>query len=293
MTKLKEYEIRPSTLETIDLAFFTWLSDQKIHATTNKGWKQTPVVWLGAERNFHIKNDKDLRDSKGVLKLPIISVDRVSATKDPVDKGGYYAAVPETQRDGYRRVRRSTVAVSQRIQQRKTGDYANSDANKLFAATDDVKSQRSYQVRNRPNKKIVYETVSIPLPVYINVNYAVTVKTDYQQQMNEILAPFMVAPNSPALNSFVISADDHAYEAFMQADFSQKTNAGSLGESEKSYETTITFKVQGYIIGADKNQETPKVVIEEGVAEIKISRERVIVGDVTVFSADDDDFREF
>ena len=293
MTKIKEYEIKPSTIETIDQAFYTWLTEQKIHATTNKGWKSVPVVWLGAERNFHIKNDKDLRDSKGVLKLPIMSVDRTSTTKDPVDKGGYYAAVPEIQRDGHRRVRRSAVSLGQRIQQRKTADFANADANKLFAATDDAKSQRSYQVRTRPNNKIVYETVSIPLPVYINVNYTVTIKTDYQQQMNEILAPFIVSPNSPGINSFVISADDHTYETFMQSDFSQKTNAGSLGDSEKSYETIITFKVQGYIIGADKNQETPKVVIEEGIAEIKISRERVIVGDITVFSADDDDFREF
>ena len=93
MSKMKEYELTPSTIETIDRSLFIWLNEElNIHSTTNKGWKKVPVLWQSAERAYHIKNDKDLRDSTGALKLPLISVERASITKSLTDKGGHYAA---------------------------------------------------------------------------------------------------------------------------------------------------------------------------------------------------------
>ena len=46
------------------------------------------------------------------------------------------------------------------------------------------------------------------------------------------------------------------------------------------YETVIDIKTLGYVIGEDKNQEQPKVVIRENAVEVKIPRERVIYGDM-------------
>ena len=40
------------------------------------------------------------------------------------------------------------------------------------------------------NKKAVYETITIPMPVYIDVNYTISVRTEYQQQMNEVHSTF-------------------------------------------------------------------------------------------------------
>ena len=57
------------------------------------------------------------------------------------------------------------------------------------------------------------------------------------------------------------------------------TNISNLGEEERKYETKITIKVLGYLIGDDKNQITPKVVWKENAVDVKIGRERVIVGD--------------
>ena len=36
----------------------------------------------------------------------------------------------------------------------------------------------------------------------------------------------------------------------------------------------------GYILGADKNQETPHIVIRENPVEIRFQRERVMMGDI-------------
>ena len=76
---LRDIEFMPSTLETIDMAFYDWVNDQlNISVATNKGWQKVPVLWLTAERTFQIKNDKELRDSVGKLKLPIITINRTS-----------------------------------------------------------------------------------------------------------------------------------------------------------------------------------------------------------------------
>ena len=47
--------IQPSTLENIDIAFYDHINDKfNIAATTNKGWKKTPILWLTAERSYQI-----------------------------------------------------------------------------------------------------------------------------------------------------------------------------------------------------------------------------------------------
>ena len=85
----------PSTLENIDTAIYKWASSLQLATTTNEGLKDTPVVWLGTERAFQIKNNKELRDSVGKLKSPIITVNRDSVTKDPAFKGAFQADIPE------------------------------------------------------------------------------------------------------------------------------------------------------------------------------------------------------
>ena len=77
--KLKELIFMPSTIETIDQAFFNWVNDIiNPSATTNKGFKKVPVIWISAERAHQIKDDKDMRDSNGVLKLPLLIVNRTA-----------------------------------------------------------------------------------------------------------------------------------------------------------------------------------------------------------------------
>jgi len=85
---LKEITFMPSSLETIDQAMHHHIDDKwNLHATTNKGWKKTPVVWVGAERAYQVKHDKEMRDSAGMLKLPMITIERTSVEKDPTRRG--------------------------------------------------------------------------------------------------------------------------------------------------------------------------------------------------------------
>ena len=76
---LKEIEFQPSTIETIDFAMFNYLDKHcNLHTDSNKGWKKVPVIWVGAERAFQVKERKEMRDSGGMLMLPMMSVERLS-----------------------------------------------------------------------------------------------------------------------------------------------------------------------------------------------------------------------
>ena len=99
---LKEIVFMPSTIETIDTAFYNWVNETiNPSTTTNKGFKKVPVIWISAERAFQIKADQDLRDKNGVVKLPLMIVNRTEVSKDPSFKGVAWAHIPNIN-DGLR-----------------------------------------------------------------------------------------------------------------------------------------------------------------------------------------------
>ena len=106
----------------------------------------------------------------------------------------------------------------------------------------------------------------------------ISLRTEYQQQMNELMTPFVT--KTGAINYFVMRQNGHFYEGFIQGNFMAGNNLAGLGEEERKYETKIDIKVLGYLLGEGKNQETPKMVITENAVEVKIPREKVILGDI-------------
>jgi len=272
---LQEVSIMPSTIETIDRAFFKYIDEElNISAGTNKGFEKVPVFWVSAERAHQIKKDKDLRDSKGVLKLPIITIERKNMKKDPSMKGVAWAHIPE-QSD----VKGGTVVVARRIKQYKTSNFLNADSfrkhGSISAATVGV-GQLNFPFKN-PGK-VVYETISMPMPTYIVVDYIVAVRTEYQQQINDIITPFITKAGQ--INNIFISHEGHRFEGFIQNDFDQDSNVAQLNEEERMYETSITIKILGYLIGEGPNRERPKITIRENAVEVKIPREQVILGEI-------------
>ena len=264
--------IMPSTLETIDEAFFEYVDENfNIHSTTRNGFEKTPVLWMTAERSYQIKNKKELRDKNGSLILPLVTIERTSMEKDPANKGIFYGNVPPTDDK-----KGGSIVIARRIKQDKTSNFARADGYRLFG-------QLNFPFKN---EKIVYQTVSIPMPVYITLNYAITIRTEYQQQMNEAITPFIT--DTGGINYFVFKKDQHSYEAFIQQGLEQDNNISSLGEEEKMYQSVINIKVLGYLIGGGVNQEQPKAVFRENRVEVKIPRERVILGDIP--EHDDDAF---
>ena len=154
--------------------------------------------------------------------------------------------------------------------QKKTAEFANATSKRRF-------NQINFKTK-KENKKIVYETYTIPLPVYINVNYTVSITTEYQQQMNDITTPFITTPGG--INYFQLKRNGHVYEAFINSDFTANNTVNDLQDQERKFTTDINIRVLGYLIGEDKNQETPKIVKRQNAVEVRFPRERVVFGDI-------------
>ena len=275
--KLKEIPFMPSTLETVDFAIYNWLNEElNLHTMTQDGFEKTPVIWASAERAFQVKRSKEFRDQDGTLILPIITIERTSVAKDLSRKGTAWGNIPPVDD-----AKGGSITISRRIKQDKTANFANADS--WRRSPNKGVSQRTFPKKDAfgrriENKKVVYETITIPMPVYLDITYSIMIKTEYQQQMNDLVTPFMTTTGG--INYFTINYDGHRFESFIQSDFSQDNNVSSLDAEHRKYETKIDIKTLGYIIGEGKNQERPKVVIRENAVEVKIPREKVIYGDI-------------
>ena len=270
LAPLKEVEFLPSTIETIDRSLFDYVDDTlDISCTTNGGWKKVPFYWAGAERAYQIKHNRDLRDSNGVLIYPLMTVERVSIAKDISKRGSVYAPI-----SNINDAQGGSITVGRVIKQDKSANFANADSKRVVLNVGN--GQETYP--RGENKKVVYETLTMPIPVYLEATYKLIVKTEYQQQMNEILTPFMTSPGG--INYFIAKKDGHRFEVFVDSDYSIENNGSSLGEDERGYKTEISFRVLGYVMGAGKNDVQPKIVRRENAVEIKMPRERVIFGDI-------------
>ena len=213
------------------------------------------------------------RDSSGMVSLPIIVIDRESLKKDPKKRGIPYAMV-DPQND----LKGGFFTVNRTIKQDKTSNFANADA-----------YRRRSQI-NAPlyrhggkNKKIVYETLTIPIPIYVELVYKIHIRTEYQQQMNDLLTPIIRATN--AHKRAIIKHNSNQYEAFIQEDYGVKNKIINYETNERIYEAAISVDVAGYLIGDGDNELRPRVARRENAVQIRFARERVII------DTDDGDFR--
>jgi len=273
--KLSVEEIQPSNLENIDFAFFDFINDKMNNrATDNEGWQKVPVVWASAERSFLSKNNQDLRDVDGTLNLPIISIERTAMTKSKTNKGKYYGLsgdILESDRFG-------RITLARKIVRDKTNNFTVASNRKRFdgRVNRTPKRQSFYPVEK--NKNVVYETLSIPLPVYVTMTYEVMIRTEYVQQMNDLMSPFITLGSS--ISYFIIQKNGHRYETFLQEGLALQNNVSNLGTDERTYVSKISFEVLGYIIGEEPNGERKRIIKRENAVKVKIPRERVIFGDI-------------
>jgi len=287
---IKEVEFMPSTLEVVDRALYRFVEeDLNIHVNSNKGWNKVPIIWVSAERAFQIKNDKNLRDSQGSLKLPLITIERASVEKDPAFKGAFQAHVPDS--GGVRRI---TLPAGKVINQDKTSNFQNAWSARQYGDPSSPSvghGQVNFPTDKADKSRVVIQTKYLPVPVYVKIMYSLKIKTEYVQQMNDVFQPFVTKTGQ--MNSFFITHEGHRYEGFIEGSFGQSNNVAELGEEEKSYETEIQLKILGYLMGEGPNDRKPKVSIEENVVEVKIPREKVIVGDINTYLKKNDEGKGF
>jgi len=262
---LKEVGMLASNIENIDYALFSFMrEDLDLFTTTNEGYKRIPVLWQVPERAFQVKHKKELRDDNKAIILPVVSLERTNITKDPNRKGGFQAHLFSKAKNG----RTGRIVIAKRIVQDKTRNFAVASGTR--AANSGVE-QRYFP---RINKKVVIQFLSIPIPIYINVEYKITIRTEYQQQMNELMQPFITRTGQ--INSFVMRRNGHLYEAFMEQNFTHANNVATLNEDARLFTSEINIRVLGYLMGAGESDDRPIVRVDENVVELSFPRESTV-----------------
>jgi hypothetical protein len=269
MTNQKEgdgkFPLDPSKIENIDLAVYKWLDEKmNLYCTTNKGWNKVPVIWVAGERSFQIKNNKDLRQNDGSFILPALTVKRTAINKDLKVKGIFPGnVVPNLFKDDY-------IVITQ----------VNQDKSTNFANADTFKKVRQPNFK-RENKKVVYGFKSINYPVQAMFEYEIQLRTEYQQQMNELTQPFLVFTG--AGNYFIIENEGHRFEAMLDASYALENNGDKLEQEERMFKTTIKLNVVGHLVNNGVNENGPNIIYRENAVEVKIPREYVITDDSEVY----------
>ena len=265
------YPLNPSTLEDIDYAIYNYLNEElNISCETNTGFKKVPIIYALPERAYQIKNDPDLRPDGRMLEYPLISIGRRDIVKNPSNKGRYGVYIPPYY-DFYKKG--GSIPIRRQVMQDKTRNFANAEALKRFGNG----TNTTYNTFPFENKEVVYETLYVPMPTFIEVTYDTNMISNYQQQMNEMLSPFISNFSTPAV--FTIQHEKNRYEAFIEQSFGNQSNNTGLDTEERVFKSTINIKVLGHLVGSDKNELTPSVVVRESAAKISIGREKVVVGD--------------
>ena len=258
---LKNIPVEEATLERVDRAF-TNLIDKRfnIHAVTNEGYKKVPVIWLSADRAYHAKKRPDLFTySTGVKKLPIISVFRDGIGKEP-KKAAFLTTIPW---DNF--VEGGGVPVMRRINAEKTQNFVN-------AASKSDTGSPNYPTK-RPNK-VVYETYYAPLPVFCLVKYKLFIATDYLQQLNQCVTPFIRAPGNTSTFQFVDG--NKGYEVFFGTDYNIESIDADMSDQERIYKTTISVEVLADLNTNDVNQTRPRLTRTENAVSIAFGDETTI-----------------
>jgi hypothetical protein len=287
--QLQEIEFMPSTLENIDKAMVQFIADDlNLFATTNEGFKKVPVLWVSAERSYQTKAwyNTESRDTEQTLIYPLITISRANVTKEPTFRGDVYANLyPENDAKG------GTITVARTINQKKTAEFQNAYANRKLGSQNQVGTKNfNTNKRNMSTQRVVYETITIPLPVWIKVSYEISITTEYQQQMNELLRPFLTVPGNSRMPKRITS-EGHFYELFIDGNITSNSNHVNMGMNRRNFEHVITMEVLGYLMGEGENQEKPKIVRRENAVEFRFARERTIFGDIPD-NLDDGFYRE-
>ncbi len=262
MSKEKNVErmyFEPSTLETIDRAVHEYVKSLNLQVNTNKGSTVVPVLWATSERSFLSKRAFDERDSQGALIFPAISIKRNTVTKPQASPGLFVGNVPENSD-----FKGGAFEISKVLNQAKTSKFANADSKRITG-------QENYP---RTNNKKVIKIMTVPIPVNVEITYEITLRTDFQQQINDLMLPFITSPGT--VRSVVLRFDDHKYEGFIDPQYQSQDNLASYENEERKFETKISLRVIGYLVGHNSGREKPYVTIRENIVELKLPKERVI-----------------
>lgn len=263
--KKGRYEINTVEIEDVDSAVFDYF-DKKLALTVEgaDGRRKVPVTYASGER-WKLIRKNNFRDEHGTVVLPIISVNRINIDKTP-GFGGLGQQV-------------DSITVSSQLHS-KTANIQN------------LLNQRNFNNFPEVRKDVVVrDYLTIPFPKFVTVFYEVTIWTQYQTQMNEIMEKVFYNQDYRT-DSFILplsydgdkpDKEGYYFTAFREGVITPETNVKEFTDQERILKYVFTIKVAAYLILNPKDEtlsygkDKGKKVVYKNQSSIGISLKEEVI----------------
>lgn len=256
--------IPPVGIEDVDVALFKLFENEiKLQVGgDNSDFKKVPVIFATGEKWALLKKKKTLRDKNNSLILPLLTIARNTVSQDlSSDIAGrginqqtgeiiIRRRLDKSDRGYQNLINRFLLKNQKNVATKPELDHVDGQL-----LTDRLIGKDSYDSTVQDGawladikKNNIYETIVVPSPQFCNLNYEVTMWTQYTQHMNQLLeqiiSSFLPQGNAWKLNTskgywFIATVDNNSY--------SPETNFEEIGQQERIIKYKFNITVKAYI----------------------------------------------
>lgn len=259
-------------VEDVDRALFE-LFDKRLafEVKVNEQTTKVPVVFAAGERFALTRRQKPIRDKNNALILPLIAIKRQNiGFKTESDAGGVPISFRQnadyiirkrldtTDRDYQNILNKLSIKNQDNVTSRK--NFINSDVSPGSGAFPGTKTSR----KNGPGLAFgsgrlgfaldnniadnIFEIITIPYPIFIQLNYEVTFWTQYMTQMNQLLESILIKTDGQGREFQLVSNKGFKFTAFLMGTMASNDNFENFTATERVIKYSFSIRVPAYIL---------------------------------------------
>ena len=262
-----DIEIPSCTIEDVDRSVFNLFDKQLPFQAKNKeGAKKIPVIFATGERFAVLRRKEALRDKKGALILPLVSIMRTGIEQDVSHGTGPGQNGPITI---HKRLSKESSLYKRLVNQHrlKNQDNVAHQSNQLnpdgagtepgsigtrrlpLSRTQDSRDGKLLTTKLGEN---IYETITMPPVKFYTATYDVTLWSQYTQEMNDMLMTIMSLYQNNHQRTFKLETDKgYWFVGFVASPLTPDNNADDFTDDERLIRYSLEIKVAGYVIAPD------------------------------------------
>ena len=267
------YEIPSCGIEDVDRAVFN-LYDKILafEVTAKEQTTRVPVVFAAGERFALTRRQRPIRDKNNALILPVIAIKRGAiGYKTETEAGGTPISfrqttdyvirkrLAETDRDYQNIINKLSIKNQSNVSSRANfllNDISpgNSNIPDKFASRRNGTGisfgsggKLAFPIDDNLNNNI-YEIITVPYPIFIQVNYNVVFWCQYMQQMNQMLETMLIKTTGIGREFQMITDKGYKFTAFLQGSFTSNDNFDEYSGDERIVKCSFDIRVPAYIL---------------------------------------------
>ena len=267
----EDFEIPPVGIEDVDRGMFELFNKQvPLHVTTKGKTDKVPIVFASGERFATRMRKEPIRDENGQFILPVMSIVRKGITLDKMFMGGRGIGTDTGDLTIKRRLSPkdrsyqnilNKLAIQNQANVASKQNYSNSSTKQVAqpgtvaSRREDFDKSTDELLANNLGQNI-FEIITMPFPQFFTANYHITIWTQYQQHMNQILERIMANFN-PGEHSYKLTTDKgYWFVAYFDDEISSEDNTDEFSNEERILKQELRVDVPAYQV-APRNDGDP------------------------------------